>query len=100
LQARGHHVQLAGTVGSAREVIDVKTFDILLCDLGLPDGTGIDVITYLRKTRETPAIALSGFGMEEDLARCINAGFDMHITKPVNVRQLELSINKLIESKA
>jgi len=99
LKARGHEVHLANSVGSAMEEINAEGFDLMLCDLGLPDGTGLEVISHLRKTRGTPAIALSGFGMEEDLARCINAGFDLHITKPVNVRQLELSIVKLLESR-
>jgi PAS domain S-box-containing protein len=100
LQARGHEVELAGSVGSAREVIDGKAFDLMLCDLGLPDGSGIEVVTYLRQRRATPAIALSGFGMEQDLARCMDAGFNLHITKPVNVRQLESSIGKVLGSAA
>ena len=99
LQARGHEVHLVSSVGSAVEGIDHDAFDLMLCDLGLPDGSGLEVVTHLRKRGVTPAIALSGFGMEEDLARCMRAGFDLHITKPVNVTQLETSIAKLLESK-
>jgi len=99
LEVRGHQIRMANTVSSAKELIDADDFDLLLCDLGLPDGTGLDVITHLRKSRATPAIALSGFGMEEDLARCMQAGFDLHITKPVNVKALESSIQRLVESK-
>jgi PAS domain S-box-containing protein len=99
LEARGHQICMADSVSSAKELIEAADFDLLLCDLGLPDGTGIDVISHLRRLRATPAIALSGFGMEEDLVRCIDAGFDLHITKPVNIKQLEASIERLIESK-
>ena len=100
LRARGHETQLATSVASAIEAIDADEFDLLLCDLGLPDGTGIEVVTHLKKRRQIPAIALSGFGMEEDLARCLRAGFDLHITKPVNVKQLELSITRLLEARS
>jgi DNA-binding response OmpR family regulator len=100
LEARGHQIRIAPTVSAARGLIDDAEFDLVLCDLGLPDGTGIDVITYLRMSRATPAIALSGFGMEEDLARCIGAGFDLHLTKPVAIKQLEISIHRIVESKA
>jgi PAS domain S-box-containing protein len=96
LEARGHHLKLADSAARAREIIDQGGFDIMLCDLGLPDGSGIDVVSHLRKSRGTPAIAISGFGMEEDLARCMQAGFDMHLTKPVNLRQLEASMERLL----
>jgi len=99
LLARGHEVDLANSVRSALAVIDEKEFDLMLCDLGLPDGSGIEVVKYLRTAHTTPAIALSGFGMEEDLARCLDAGFDLHLTKPVNVRQLEWGIGKLLDGK-
>ncbi len=49
---------------------------MLLSDIGLPDGSGLDVIAALRETSTTPAIAMSGYGMEADLARAHAAGFD------------------------
>lgn len=98
LQVRGHDVHVADSVGSAIDAIDHKEIDFLLCDLGLPDGTGLDVVQHLRKSQNTPAIALSGFGMEEDIERCLQQGFNSHITKPVNFQQLELSMRKLVEA--
>ena len=100
LEARGHQVSLATDVSTGIEMIDHDKFDLVLCDLGLPDGTGLDVVAHLRKRRDTPAIALSGFGMEEDLTRCLEAGFDLHLMKPVNLKQLELGIVRLIKKNA
>jgi CheY-like chemotaxis protein len=66
-----------------------------LCDPGLPDGTGIDLIRNVRETRQTPAIALTGFSMREDVDRAQKAGFDAHLTKPVNLQKLEATMWRL-----
>lgn len=82
----------------------LKTFeagksDLLLCDLRLPDGTGIDLIRKVRETRQTPAIALTGFGMQEDVDRAQKAGFDAHLTKPVNLQKLEAAMWRLLQDR-
>jgi PAS domain S-box-containing protein len=63
-------------------------FDLILSDVGLPDMTGLDLIREIRTFSSTPAIALTGFGMEEDMARTAEAGFNAHLTKPVNLARL------------
>jgi CheY-like chemotaxis protein len=99
LSSRGYQVQTAGTVASAIEAVERASFDLLLCDIGLPDGTGFQLMERVRKSCTTPALALSGFGMEEDIAKSKEAGFEAHLTKPVNFQKLEATIWQLTNSR-
>jgi len=96
LQNRGYRTQIAATVAAALEAVDQSEFDLLLCDLGLPDGTGMDFIEKVREQRKTPAIALTGFGMQQDVDRARQAGFNAHLTKPVSMQKLEATIWQLL----
>ena len=88
-QAR-HSVCHATSVASAIEAVTSQSFDIILSDIGLPDGDGVSLIKAVRQLCGAPAIALSGYGMREDIERCIRAGFNKHLIKPVTfVRLLE-----------
>jgi CheY-like chemotaxis protein len=73
----------------------VGRFNLLLSDIGLPDGTGYDLIRQVRQFSDMPAIALSGFGMEEDVSDCREAGFSDHLTKPVNFQRLAMMIQRI-----
>lgn len=95
LSGQGYVVRTANTVAAALDAVSEKAFDVLICDIGLPDGTGFELIETVRKNTTTPAIALSGFGMEEDVAQSHLSGFDAHLTKPVNFQNLEATIRKL-----
>ncbi len=97
LENRGFTTTIARSVTTALEAIAREEFDLYLCDLGLPDGTGIDLIRKVRETRKTPAIALTGFGMQEDVDRAQKAGFDAHLTKPVNLQKLEATMWRLLQ---
>ncbi len=99
LENRGFTTQIAPNVATALEAIGQEDFDLFLCDLGLPDGTGIDFIRNVRQTRKTPAIALTGFGMQEDIERAQKAGFDAHLTKPVNLQKLEATMWRLLQDR-
>jgi PAS domain S-box-containing protein len=81
-------VTVAGSVKEAVEAADRQTFDLLLSDIGLPDGSGVDVMRHMAARSNVKGIALSGFGQEEDLRRSREAGFATHLTKPVNVQTL------------
>jgi PAS domain S-box-containing protein len=100
LESRGYQVASVATVASALEAIERNRFDLLLCDLGLPDGTGLDLIKKLRQKNDTPAVALTGFGMQQDVERAQQAGFDAHLTKPVNLQKLEATIWKLLQDRS
>ena len=99
LGSRGYEVQTAGTVASAIEAVERASFDLLLCDIGLPDGTGFQLMERVRRSCTTPALALSGFGMEDDIAKSKEAGFEAHLTKPVNFQKLEATIWQLTSSR-
>jgi PAS domain S-box-containing protein len=94
LRGKGHRVQIAGSVAAALRLASEEPFDIVLSDIGLPDGTGIDLIRALRLHRTIPAIALTGYGMEDDVQRCSEAGFAAHLTKPVNFQRLETTLQR------
>ena len=99
LEIRGYDIRSVPSVATGLRALDHDEFDLLLCDLGLPDGTGMDFIEKVRKTRQTPAIALTGFGMRQDVERAQQAGFDAHLTKPVNLQKLEAAIWKLLQDR-
>ena len=97
LRAFGYEVRTAGTVASALELAGSEDFDLILSDLGLPDGSGLDVICGVHKQHpHLKGIALSGFGMDEDIARSHQAGFIEHVTKPVNFDELRRVIDNTI----
>jgi len=99
LEKRGYTIESAPNVALGLEAAARGNFDLLLCDLGLPDGTGIDFIEKIRETHQTPAIALTGFGMQQDVERAERAGFDAHLTKPVNLQKLEATIWRLLQDR-
>jgi CheY-like chemotaxis protein len=86
---RGHDVAVALDLKSARETAAQYTFDILLSDLSLPDGTGWDLLQELKAGGPVRAIALSGYNSPEDIARSEAAGFRLHLAKPVAMRELD-----------
>ena len=95
LEGLGHQVTRAATLAAARQKAETAEMDLVISDLGLPDGSGLDLMREIRTARPVPAIALTGYGMDEDLRRSREAGFDEHLTKPVNFRTLEGIIVRL-----
>ncbi len=95
LRQAGHEVVEASSVTSALEAARAADIDMVISDIGLPDGTGIDLMLELRRERDLPGIALSGFGMPEDIRRSREAGFSMHLTKPVSFAQIQRAIEAL-----
>ena len=93
----GHTVKLAMTIAAAKHIAKNGKFDLLISDLGLPDGTGFELMEELRKKYNLSGIALSGYGMEEDLRRTREVGFHTHLIKPVDFEQLRRAISDLTE---
>ena len=96
LERRGYTVIAAHTVEAAVEIAKTYHCDIVISDIGLPDGTGIDMIRKLNLIRPTRAIAMSGFGMDDDIRKSLAAGFQAHLVKPVNFDQLNEALQALL----
>ena len=89
LTSFGCVVTAASTVKEAVEAAERQTFDLLLSDIGLPDGSGMDVMRHTASKQQLKGIALSGYGQEDDLRRSREAGFATHLIKPVSLQALQ-----------
>jgi PAS domain S-box-containing protein len=99
LARRQHQVIAVGTRAEALEAGKRETFDLLISDLGLPDGDGYELLEMLRADQpQLRGIALSGFGMEGDLRRSTAGGFALHLVKPIPVSKLDAAIVTVMES--
>lgn len=96
LEKKGHTVEAAGTLAEARRLAASAQFDLVVSDLGLPDGSGLELMPDLRSRYGLPGIALSGFGMESDMAASEEAGFSAHLVKPVDWPGLEKVIGEVM----
>ena len=94
LRDLGHEVAVARTVAEARETAgrEAGRFNLVISDLGLPDGSGLDLMSELSRRHGLRGIALSGYGMDEDIRRSREAGFLSHLTKPVSLQTLQEAI--------
>jgi PAS domain S-box-containing protein len=95
LRNAGFDVTHAGTLAAAQALAASKRFDLLISDLGLPDGSGVELMKSLRDMQGIKGIALSGFGTDEDVAASTAAGFAAHLTKPVDWERLRAEIDRL-----
>jgi len=100
LEGEGHQVRIATNVGDALKLSNEGPMDLIISDLGLPDGSGYDLMTQVRPQlpQPVPAIALSGYGAEADVKRSRECGFNEHITKPVDFGRLLRAIEQVVGS--
>ena len=97
LARRGYAVTLATTFAEASQAIGSRTFDLLLSDLGLPDGSGLDLMRAVAsRSPKLPGIALSGYGMPDDARKSLEAGFLAHIPKPIAIERLWAAIDRAL----
>ena len=92
-------MKTANTAAEALALAGAHPFDLVVSDLGLPDMTGYDLIKRIKRDG-VKAIAMSGFGMEDDIKRSQQAGFDEHIVKPLSLAQLERAIRRVADPSA
>jgi CheY-like chemotaxis protein len=81
-------------VQSALAAAAQERFDVLVSDIGLPDGSGIELMKKLKDDHPIFGIALTGFGMEEDLRKSQEVGFNHHLIKPVDLNRLDALIQQ------
>jgi PAS domain S-box-containing protein len=91
----GHEVSTADSGQSALKLLETEQFDALISDIGLPDTSGYELVREVKRRQPVQGIALSGFGMEEDVRRSLEAGFDYHLTKPVEFQELRGLLQKI-----
>jgi len=91
----GHQIVVADSQQSALETLRSKAFDVVLSDIGLPDGSGYDIISEAKRNRRVAGIALTGYGRDEDVQRGKQAGFDFHLTKPVDFYELRTVLDQV-----
>jgi PAS domain S-box-containing protein len=91
----GHEVFAADNIQSAMKIVASGNLDVLLCDIGLPDGSGYEVISQIKQKRPIKAVAITGFGTEEDVRRSKEAGFDFHLVKPVDLHELQTVLDRV-----
>ena len=91
----GHEVATADSGQSALKLMETERFDALISDIGLPDSSGYELVREAKRRQPMQGIALSGFGMEEDVRRSLEAGFDYHLTKPVEFQELRGLLQKI-----
>jgi CheY-like chemotaxis protein len=100
LRRTGYEVVSAATLEAARQMAAAEMagagVDLVLSDLGLPDGSGLDLMRELSSQYGLRGIALSGFGMDADIAQSLAAGFSRHLIKPINVGVLRETIAELL----
>ena len=100
LRALGHEVKSAATVKDALEAAAHEEIDLVISDLALPDGSGHDVMRALKARYHLKGIAVSGFGMDDDINKSLEAGFLQHLTKPIDLERLREAIQNVADGTA
>jgi PAS domain S-box-containing protein len=95
LRNGGYHVQTANSATAALELASATPFDLLVSDIGLPDATGYELMRQLKARHGLKGIAMTGYGMEEDLKKGREAGFSEHLVKPIDVARLREAIRRV-----
>ena len=99
LKHAGYDVATANSPTKALEIAAANTFDLIISDIGMPDMNGYELAESLRSRieyRTTPLIAVTGYTEYDDRVRSLRAGFDAHLTKPINPPQLLKLIEELL----
>jgi CheY-like chemotaxis protein len=92
LESRGFRVLAAHSLAEARALVAQHDVGFLISDLGLPDGNGGDLMKELHERLGISGVALTGYGMDGDIAHAREVGFALHLTKPIQVGELEKAL--------
>lgn len=92
LQRRQYDVSGAASLAEARDLAADRSFDFLISDIGLPDGSGLDLMQEMKSRRDIRGLALTGYGMEDDINCSLAAGFVAHLVKPISIDSLDRAL--------
>lgn len=105
LRKMGHEPSMAGDGRQAIDVFSEQAFDLVLMDVQLPDMDGLQLTRLIREGQagtvnpaDVPIVALTAFASRDDRKRCLEAGMDAHLAKPVNVADIQAAITKVLRS--
>lgn len=93
-------VRTAGSVEEALAAAGRERFDLVISDIGLPDGSGLELMRRLRDEHGIRGIAITGYGMRDDLERSKAAGFLEHLVKPITAQKLESAVERVLRTAA
>ena len=93
LQSPEMRLTLCATLAQAREALEQARFDLLILDVNLPDGSGLELLDTVRKTSRVPVILLTANDMEMDIVTGLESGADDYITKPFSLAVLRARVN-------
>ncbi len=100
LEDSGARVDTVNSAPAALALLNARAFDLLVSDIGMPGMDGYQLIGLARSGGlRVPAIALTAFARPDDRIRSIRAGFDMHLSKPVEPRELVAIVDSLTRSR-
>jgi DNA-binding response OmpR family regulator len=91
----GYQVHSADTCQTASHLLESRQFQVLLSDIGLPDGNGCDVVSEAKQKQQLVGIAITAFSSACDIKRGLNAGFDYYLTKPLDVSSLRTLLTEI-----
>jgi CheY-like chemotaxis protein len=98
LRRQGHEVRTATSLSRALEAAGDE-FDVVVSDLDLGDGSGLELMRHVRSRGDTPGIAVSGYATEDDVQQSREAGFAVHLAKPVTFAMLESAIQRVTAAR-
>ena len=97
LEKLGYGVHSANSLAAARGVAQGDAFDLLICDIRLPDGSGLELMREMRTRRTIKGIALSGMASDEDRRQSSEAGFEKHLSKPIDFGVLKRAVEEMVK---
>lgn len=101
LNHSGYNVSVADCAGTALHMLNTHKFDVIVSDIGLPDGSGYALIMLAKQCQASiTAVALTGFSAEQDIRFCREVGFDFYLTKPVDFHELRTVLNQVQSKKS
>ena len=97
LKEKGMSVSSCGTVFEAKQKIIKEFFDIIIMDIGLPDGDGFELAKYIRSFSQVPIVFLTAVDEQENIYKGFELGGDDYVTKPFSIKELYLRVNSILK---